>query len=480
MSMNTQRKQVIPHAQTRAPLVLLVLLVQGLMLLGSPAQGQVGMSAVPFLNIEPDARSSALGNTGVTRLESAHAAFWNPALLGFQQEGWLSLSHSNWLPAFGNRYFHDHLNISNPLNDRHAVAAHVTYLNLGSQTATDDQGNALGEFGNYELAAGLSYGYRLSRTWALGAGVRYIHSNLGAGQFSDGAAIQAGRSLSADLGAFWQGPQWETSSHSGQLRWGIALSNLGPGITYMADQNRHSLPTNFRTGLSYEAWMSGSDTHRLIGSFDVNKGMARMEENISGNDTTYVAMSSLRTLWRSWGSVDVADGNGLSSLSLSEQFTYSLGLEYWFQNMLALRLGYHYEHPLNGDREFLTLGTGLRYGRLGFDFSYLHALKEDHPMANTLRLTAKLAFNPVQIPARPAARPAPAAVPASPPPPAPVPPPVPVATKEFEPDFEEPLIRFGVMTSRIESRYAGRLDTIATQIIDTSRERQIVVVGHTD
>jgi len=364
----------------------------------SMVNAQVGVSAVPFLNIEPDARSSALGNTGVTRIGTAHAAFWNPALLGFQSEGMLGLSHSNWLPAFGNTYYHDHFSISNPIGNRGAIAGHFTYLNLGSQTATDAVGNERGRFGNYEMAAGLSYGYKINRNWSVGSGIRYIRSDIGSGQFSDGVRIKAGSTFSADFGVFWQGEPRIYSYHDGQLRWGFAVTNLGSGIRYMDDQNLTALPSGMRIGISYEMLPGDRQTHKLITSFDLNKSLARMEQKISGLDTSYVSISPIRAIWQGWNAVDVVDGGGMNSLSVLDQFTYSFGLEYWYQNMLAARIGYLYEHPLNGDREFFTIGTGIRYRQMGVDFSYLYAPKGNQPTANTLRLTVKLSLPPRPAP----------------------------------------------------------------------------------
>ncbi len=68
------------------------------------------------------------------------------------------------------------------------------------------------------------------------------------------------------------------------------------------------------------------------------------------------------------------------------------GLEYWYNDLFAVRGGYYYEHPENGDRVFFTLGAGLRYSFVGVDFSYIAPLKEDHPLANTTRFSLLINF----------------------------------------------------------------------------------------
>ncbi|MDX1586512.1 MAG: hypothetical protein R3222_07205, partial [Balneolaceae bacterium] len=59
---------------------------------------QVGITSVPFLQIEPDSRAAGMGNTGVAIADNASAVFWNPAGLAFQRGTQISITHSEWLP----------------------------------------------------------------------------------------------------------------------------------------------------------------------------------------------------------------------------------------------------------------------------------------------------------------------------------------------------------------------------------------------
>ena len=54
-------------------------------------------------------------------------------------------------------------------------------------------------------------------------------------------------------------------------------------------------------------------------------------------------------------------------------------------------MGYFYENKHKGDRQFFTLGAGLRYNVFGLDFSYLIPIKKNNPLQNTLQFT--LLFN---------------------------------------------------------------------------------------
>ena len=46
-----------------------------------------------------------------------------------------------------------------------------------------------------------------------------------------------------------------------------------------------------------------------------------------------------------------------------------------------------HEHPTKGNREFFTLGLGLRLNVFGLDFAYLVPTAQKHPLENTLRFT---------------------------------------------------------------------------------------------
>jgi hypothetical protein len=75
-----------------------------------------------------------------------------------------------------------------------------------------------------------------------------------------------------------------------------------------------------------------------------------------------------------------------------QEFYFSIGTEYWYNKILAIRAGYFYENPNKGARQYVTLGVGLRYNVFGLDFSYLiPTASAQNPLQNTLRFS--LLFN---------------------------------------------------------------------------------------
>ena len=76
-----------------------------------------------------------------------------------------------------------------------------------------------------------------------------------------------------------------------------------------------------------------------------------------------------------------------------KEFIWVLGAEYWYDNQFAIRGGYFHESSMKGNRQFFTLGAGLRYNVFGLDFSYLIPTDQQNPLQNTLRFTLTFDFD---------------------------------------------------------------------------------------
>ena len=74
-----------------------------------------------------------------------------------------------------------------------------------------------------------------------------------------------------------------------------------------------------------------------------------------------------------------------------KEFIWCTGLEYWYDKQFAIRAGYFHEASTKGNRQYFTVGAGLRYNVFGLDFAYLIPTEQRNPLENTLRFT--LIFN---------------------------------------------------------------------------------------
>jgi hypothetical protein len=70
------------------------------------------------------------------------------------------------------------------------------------------------------------------------------------------------------------------------------------------------------------------------------------------------------------------------------EITYSYGLEYWYNNLFALRAGYFHENMYKGNRKYFTVGGGFRLRGFTLDFSYLMPVDlNNNALARTLRFS---------------------------------------------------------------------------------------------
>lgn len=356
---------------------------------------QVGITGVPFLQIEADSRGAGMGNTGVALADNAAALFWNPAGLAYQKDNQASFTHSNWLANFGvSDLFYDYLVVKQYIEGIGTVGGHVTFLNLGEQVNTTEGGEEGARFNSYEFAVGFSYGTEISRNFAVGGGARLIYSSLASGIQVGGQKVNPGSSVGVDLAMLYKSNPFSFGPSDATASFGINLSNLGPGIQYSDNAQKDPLPTVLRFGPAINFGLDEDRINELTLAVDITKIMARQEAIVTDSDTTFRAVAPLKALVESWGTYRPFDPNTgtRTNISLVEQFMIGAGMEYWYNRQFAIRGGYYYESPDNGDREFITFGAGLRYNKFGVDFSYIKTLESQSPLANTLRFSVLLNY----------------------------------------------------------------------------------------
>jgi hypothetical protein len=93
--------------------------------------------------------------------------------------------------------------------------------------------------------------------------------------------------------------------------------------------------------------------------------------------------------YNEFGQKEVGSGDARSINNELNQIVHNFGLEYWYSNVFAIRLGYIYDY--NGKLFNPTMGVGLRYGGYGFDFGYTFG-EPGHPLENTMRFSLNWAF----------------------------------------------------------------------------------------
>lgn len=351
-------------------------------------QAQPVTTAVPFLLIEPDSRAAAMGNTGVALANDANAVFWNPAGLAFQKNAGVGFTHANWLPEFNADLSLEYLMGKHHFPEIGTFGAHVTYFNLGEYEVRNSNNEVEGEFKAYELSIGASYGLEINERFALGFGLRGIYSDL-ANQTGTGQEVTAAKSFGLDIGGLYRMDPFELEDIPVHFSAGFNIANMGPHVKYIEVED--PIPTTFRAG--YALTFDFDEYNQLTFTNDFSKLLVNKRFEQEGDSITVETDPFYKALFTSWSAMDTDPNEEGSELGLLQQITTGVGLEYWYDQLFALRTGYYYEHPDNGNRRFLSFGAGLRYNIFGVDLSYLYALEEESPLSNTLRVSVLLDFN---------------------------------------------------------------------------------------
>jgi len=344
-------------------------------------------SAVPFLRISPDARSGGMGDVGIATSADANSAFWNLAKTPFNvNKSGISVTYTPWLKDLGlNDVYLASLSGYYKLDEEQAISSSMRYFSLGSIQFTDNLGNDLSSYRPREFAFDAGYSRKLSSKLSLGIALRYINSNLASGTIN-GVSYKAGSSVAGDLSLFHTGA---VSGGSG-LNYGVTLSNLGSKISYTSDANQKDfIPANLGLGVAYTREID--PVNKITFGLDIHKLLVPTPPLV-GDSAGLVSYRS-KGVVGSWFS-SLGDAPGGFSEELKE-FQTSLGVEYWYNNQFALRTGYFYENPTKGNRQYFTLGAGLKYSTYGINFSYLLPSGSGvsrNPLSNTLRFSLVFDF----------------------------------------------------------------------------------------
>jgi len=346
-------------------------------------------TGVPFLLIGPNSRFGGMGETGTAIADDATAMHWNPSGLAFQKIGTeINFTHSPWLAGLNlGDLFYDYIAGRQYIKSINGtIGMDFTYLNIGEVIYTDELGNLDPgkNYKAYEMAFAVTYATMLGKDWAGGVTGRFIYSRLSPSDLTVGNEKGTGTGISAsfDLSGMWR-PLKAPKFFAKKFSAGINLSNMGPAISYVDADQADPLPTQLRFGFAYD--LVKSEFNNLTLTADFSKLLVNREPTIidtTGGTSVVVQQGYVdpwyEALFTSWK-------GGIPGIVKS--FQASIGTEYWYGNpkLIALRAGYFYEDPSNGNRKFITLGAGLRYSLYGFDFSYISTIEESHPLANTLR-----------------------------------------------------------------------------------------------
>ena len=323
-------------------------------------------TGVPLLLIAPDSRAGAMGDVGAASKPDANSIHWNAAKLSFmEKQAGLTFTYSPWLREIVSDIKLMYLSAYYRLDERNTLGASLTYFSLGSIDFFSEDGQQTGTYKPNEFAFDVAYSMKLSENLSMSLTGRYIRSDLTQGQNVGTTSTHAANAGAADLGLYYQNKiNLEMPS---EYAFGVQISNLGSKISYSDNMESSFLPANLRIGGRYS--MDFDQFNNLSVMADFNKLLVPTPPVYDGEGNIFAGKDpNVGVLQGAIQSFYDAPNGFKEEL---QEISMSLGLEYWYNKILAVRAGYFYEAKNKGARKYLTLGAGLRYNVMGLDISYL-------------------------------------------------------------------------------------------------------------
>ncbi len=296
---------------------------------------KVGTIAASFLEIDVGARAVGMGGAFVAVADDATAIFWNPAGLSRLKNSEAIIIHTNWLVSTS----FDFAGFVSPLGQWGTVAASITSLSTDEMDVRTIQfQEGTGERFSYsDLSLALSYAKNLTNRLSIGVNAKYISQRIWH-MSSAGYAF--------DIGTLFR-------TQFNDLTIGMSISNFGTSMRLEGKD----------TFVNYdEAPQFGGSNNRIPASKQTDK-------------------FPLPLLFRVGLSMDIIDSDA-NQLLLAIDAAHpndntefiNVGMEYVFNDKLALRLGYKNAFTLDTEEGF-TAGAGTKFRLVGgvvlsVDYSY--------------------------------------------------------------------------------------------------------------
>ncbi len=355
------------------------------------------VTAVPFLRITPDSRAGGMGDAGIATDADASSIYNNASLLAFAKKPKsISTTYSPWLRALGlTDVYMAYVAGYTKIGDLQALGGSLRYFSLGNIDYTDDNGQPLGSGKPNEIEITGAYARKLSEEFAAAVSIKFIYSFLASDLNIGGNDIKPGVAGATDITFSYKHPVGENMFTAG-----LALTNLGTKISYTKN-NQEYIPANLGIGLAY-TWnfdeynsltVTSDVTKLLVPTPIVDKNHPKYDVSPKDGIPDYRQYNVVSSWIKSFSDAP----NGFKEEL--QELMFSFGTEYWYNNQFALRAGYFRENPFKGNRQYMTMGLGVKYNVFGMNLSYLiptsKSLTNRDPLANTLRFSLIFDFDDI-------------------------------------------------------------------------------------
>ena len=220
-------------------------------------EDRVGSAGASHLLINPWARSSAIGDAGVSSVNGLEASFMNIAGLAFTDQTQIKFNYSNWMGSAGISF--NSAGIAQRISESSVFSVSIQSMNYGDIeiTTVENPEGAIGFFSPRTNVFNIGYARKFSSSISGGINFKVISESI-SNLKASGLAIDAGIRY--------------VTGEQEQIKFGITLKNVGPVMRYKGDglaQQAEYVTTGFIASL--EERSSGFEMPSLLsigGSYD--------------------------------------------------------------------------------------------------------------------------------------------------------------------------------------------------------------------
>ena len=326
-----------------------------------------GRTGAQILNLGGGARARALGDAFSAMSGDVTTTLWNPSGLADMPESKLrsgkkaaqaSMFYTDYSAPFGEAgegLYYTFISGAMPLGDVGTIGATLQMQGQGTIAVTTDSPDILREESlGTNFALTLSYADRITESLAAGINGKMIRMVLGR---------ESGSSYAVDLGM-----QYLLPFEPLPTTVGVAIQNVGPGISFIDENQADPLPRFLRLGSSISLFRAKHHHIRLVSGITAYIDKLAENEDELAVDLERLNAEREEKLTREQLLSD--RGVGIRAFEW-RHLQKNLGLEYWLAGVLALRVGYKSEPGINlpDFTDYLTAGIGARVFLFNVDFT---------------------------------------------------------------------------------------------------------------
>lgn len=338
--------------------------------------------ALPFMLITPDARSSSMGEIGVSSSPDVYSMHWNPAKYAFIQDDFsVGLAYGPWLRELVSDMNIAYLGISKRVSPKSTVATTFRCFSYGEIIYADEDNDYLGTNTPKEWTIDVAYSQKLGK-YISGAVAGRLMCCEKAKYVAP--SFKSVISVAVDIGVYYSRPVYWFNAMDAIFSWGVSINNIGPKVTYDngGPLDKDFLPTNLRLGPTLK--LNIDENNSLAFSVDLNKLLVPIDKNEDDIDDIGVFAGMIKSFYDAPG--------GLREEM--KELTIGAGFEYAFKDRYMVRIGYFHEGNKTDwytEGDYFTTGIGARYKFISADISYLSPIKTSseigiHPNKNTMKI----------------------------------------------------------------------------------------------